>query len=145
MMEAIDRKARKMTGVLIRWYFTGELDCIIKELEEDSRGKARSKDIVITLGRKEGVVSDLFTSSGLFNPEADQLEKLKEAKKRLDRFFNRLNNVPDGTTYKEILRLFYGQDNSIFQTSVTIGLAEPTIKLKKREVLDELISYLRVS
>jgi hypothetical protein len=141
--EKITRKTRKMTGVLIGWYFSGELDCIIKELEEDNRGKAKSKDIVITLGKGGGLAKDLFSSSGLFNPEADQLKKMIEAKSGLDRFFRRLLFKKDGIIDKEMLKKFYGEGKTGLQTAAELNLAESTIHNKKREVLDSIIKYLR--
>ncbi|TDX48293.1 hypothetical protein C7959_13020 [Orenia marismortui] len=139
----ITRKTRKMTGVLIGWYFSGELDFIIKELEEDNRGKSKSKDIVINLGKGGGLAKDLFSSTGLFNPEADQLKKMTQAKIGLDRFFRRLSFKKDGTIDKKILEKFYGEGKTGSKTAIELNLAESTIHNKKRETLDSVVKYLR--
>ncbi len=145
----IDKETRKMLGVLIEWYLTGELDNRIEseriEAKEAPTAQTKDKSIVLNSGGTN------YYNGGLgvvFNPRAAARKRytmLKLAKKKLELAMDSIKKNAKYSEHRKILFLFYKHDYEINQIAQKLGWAEITIKKWKKEILNYIADHMKIT
>jgi len=147
----IDKETRKMLGILIEWYLTGELDNRIEseriEAKEAPTAQTTDKSIVLNSGGS-GSYSSGFGIGVVFNPRATarrRYKMLKLAKKKLELAMDSAKKNAKYSEHRKILFLFYKHDHKINQIAQKLGWAEDTIKKRKRDIIDYIADHMKIA